>query len=279
MRIRRALVGTVLAAIAFPAAAEAADYGGGTAVKSVGKYHRQLTIVSVRTRADGKAFVRAQVQARCGFASAGRTVTPAADGSFAIRTTVRGRDGDVRQTAEIAVTGSVVGASGSGTASVKLTFRRGGRVVGGCRSGTRAWQVRAPVAETTVGPPKANAAYYGLTSQSSGRPHAFTLHVDGGARRVQSAVFDYRRQCRHGAPEANNVTPGGRIHGDGTFSLRERFTLRFSNATERFLVKVDGRFTPLGVNGTLTVASVARSPSGRVIDRCRTGSQTFAAAL
>jgi hypothetical protein len=279
MRIRRALVGTVLAAIAFPAAADAADYGGGTALKSVGKYRRQLTIVSVRTLADGKAFVRVQVQARCGFASAGRTVTPAANGSFTIRATVRGRQGDVRQTAKIAVAGSVVGASGSGTASAKLTFRRGGRVVGGCRSGTRAWQVRAPVAETTVGPPKANAGYYGLTSQSTGRPHAFTLHVDGGARRVQSAVFDYRRQCRHGVPEANNITPGGRIHGDGTFTLRERFTVRFSNATERFLVKVDGRFTPLGVNGTLSVASVARSPSGRVIDRCRTGRQTFAATL
>jgi hypothetical protein len=279
MRIRRALVGTVLAAIAFPAAAEAADYGGGTAVKSVGKYRRQLTIVSVRTQADGKAYVRAQVQARCGFASAGRTVTPDANGSFTIRTTVRGREGDLRRIAKVVVAGTVLGASGSGTASVRLTFRRGGRVVGGCRSGTRTWQVRSPVAETTVGPPKANAGYYGLTSQSAGRPHAFTLHVDGSARRVQSAAFDYRRQCRHGVSEANNITPGARIHGNGTFSLRERFTLRFSDATERFLVKVDGRFTPLGVNGTLSVTSVARSLSGRVIDRCRTGRQTFAAAL
>lgn len=279
MRIRRALVGTVLAAVAFPAAAHAADYGGGTAVKEIGKYRRQLTIVSVRTRVDGKAFVRAQVQARCGFASVGRTVTPAADGSFAIDATVRSSGGGVRRTAQIAVAGSVLGASGSGTASVRLTFRRGGRVVGRCRSGSRAWQVRAAVPETTVGPPKANAGYYGLTSQSSGRPHAFTLRVDGRARRVQSAVFDYRRQCRRGLPEMNNITPGARIHGDGTFSLRERFTVRFSNATERFLVKVDGRFTPNGVNGTLSVESVARSPSGRVVDRCRTGRRAFAAAL
>jgi hypothetical protein len=279
MTIRRALVGTVLAAIALPGFAEAADYGGGTAVNKVSKYRRQLTIVSVRTAADGKAFVRVLVQARCGSASLGRTVTPAADGSFTIHTTVRSRSGDLRRTARITLAGAVAGASGSGTASAKLTFRRSGRVVGGCNSGPRTWQVRASVPEALVGPAKANAGYYGLTSQSSGRPHPFTLHVDSTARRVQSAVFDYRRRCRHGSPEANNVTPGSPIRADGTFSLRERFTLHFSNATERFLVTVEGRFTPTGVNGTLSVKSVARSPSGRVIDRCQTGRRSFAAVL
>jgi hypothetical protein len=277
MSIRRALVGTLLAAIALPAAAPAADYGGGTAVRSIGKYRRQLTTVTVRTRTDGKAFVRSFVQARCGSVSLGRTVTPTASGAFTIRTTVRSLTGDLRRTARITVAGTVAGTSGSGTASATLTFRRGGRVVGGCRSGTRPWQVHDPVPETVAGPPVANAGYYGLTSQTSGRPHAFTLHVGDGARRVSSAVFEYRRRCRRGSPEANNVTPGGPIHADGTFSLRERFTLRFSNATERYVVKVDGRFTPTGVNGTLSVESVTRSPSGRVIDRCQTGRRSFAA--
>jgi hypothetical protein len=276
---RRALVGGLLAAIALPAAAQAADYGGGTAVDNVSQFRRQLTIVSVRTRVDGKAFVRAEIQARCGSARVGRTVTPAADGSFTVNATVRGRSGDLRQIAAITVAGTVAGVTGSGTARLKLTFRRGGRVVGGCNSGRRAWQIRAAVPETTVGPPKANSGYYGLTSQAFKRPHAFTLHVDRRAKRVQSAVFDYRSQCRHGAPELNNITPGGRIARDGTFSLRERFTLRFSNSTERFLVKVDGKFTPNGVNGKLSVSSVARSLSGNVIDRCRTGRRTFAAAL
>jgi hypothetical protein len=279
MTTRRALVGTVLAALALPAVAQAVDYGGGTAVKKVSKYRRQLTIVSVRTRADGKAFVRALVQARCGSASLGRTVTPAADGSFTIHATVRNRSGDLRRTAQITVAGAVAGASGSGTASAKLTFRRGGRVVGSCAAGPRTWQMRAAVADTLVGPAIANAGYYGLTSQSSGRPHPFTLHVDASAGRVQSAVFDYRRRCRHGSVEASNITPGGPIRADGTFSLRERFTLRFSDATERFLVTVDGRFTPTGVNGTLSVKSVARSPSGSVIDRCQTGRRSFAAVL
>jgi hypothetical protein len=280
MRLRRALVGTLLAAIALPAAAEAADYGGGTAVKSVAKYRRQLTTVTVRTRTDGKAFVRALVQARCGSASLGRTVTPTATGAFTVRATVRSRGSDLHRTAQITVRGIVAGTSGSGTASARLTFRRGGRVVGGCTSGTRTWQVRAAVVDTLVGPPKANAGYYGLTSQTTAkRPRAFTLHVDGGAGRVQSAVFEYRSRCRRGSVELNNITPGGPIRADGTFSLRERFTLRFADGSERFLVKVDGRFTPTGVNGSLSVKSVARSPSGRVTDRCQTGRLGFAAAL
>ena len=279
MPLRRVVVGTVLAAIAFPAGAQAADYGGGSAVKSVGKFRRQLTTVAVRTRTDGKAFVRALVQAQCGSASVGRTVTPAADGSFTVRATVRSSSGDLRRSARITLAGTVAGAAGSGTASATLTFRRGGRVVGGCRSGTRAWQVRAPVPETIAGPPKPNAGYYGLTQQTSKRPHALTLRVAPGAGRVQSVVFDYRVRCRRGSLDSSNITPGGRIKADGTFSLRERFTMRFSDGTERFVVKVDGRFTPNGVNGRLSVESVARSLSGRVVDRCRTGRRTFAAAL
>jgi hypothetical protein len=280
MRLRRTLVGTLLAAIALPAAAQAADYGGGTAVKSVGKHRRQLTTVSVRTRTDGKAFVRAFVQARCGASSLGRTVTPTATGAFTIHATVRSRGGDLRRTAQLTVRGIVAGTSGSGTVSAKLTFRRGGRRVGGCSSGTRTWQVRATVPDTLVGPAKANAGYYGLTSQTTGkRPRAFTLHVDSGAGRVQSVVFEYLRKCRHGSLEGNNITPGGPIRSDGTFSLRERFTVRFANGSERFLVKVDGRFTPTGVNGSLSVKSVARSSAGGVVDRCQTGRLGFAGAL
>ena len=278
-RLRRALVGTLLATIAVPAGAQAADYGGGTAVKRFAKYQRELTTVSVRTQANGRAFVRAFVQAKCGSASLGRTVRPAADGSFTLRRTVRNNSGGLRRRAQITVRGITAGTSGSGTATAELTFRRGGRVVGGCDSGTRRWQVRAAVADTLVGPPKGNTGYYGLTSQATPVPHAFTLRVAPGARRVQSVVFEYRRRCRDVSSEASNIVPGGRIRSDGTFSLSERFTLRFSNGTERFLVKVDGRFTPTGVNGTLSVKSVARSPAGRVVDRCQSGRRTFAAAL
>jgi hypothetical protein len=60
--------------------------------------------------------------------------------------------------------------------------------------------------------------------------------------------------------------------------LRERFTLRYSDARERFRVTVRGRLTPTGVDGRLSVSSVARSLTGRVIDRCRTGPVAFSAS-
>jgi hypothetical protein len=60
--------------------------------------------------------------------------------------------------------------------------------------------------------------------------------------------------------------------------LREQFTLRYSDARERFRVTVRGRLTPTGVDGRLSVSSVARSLTGRVIDRCRTGPVAFSAS-
>jgi hypothetical protein len=42
-------------------------------------------------------------------------------------------------------------------------------------------------------------------------------------------------------------------------------------------VKVDGQVTATGATGTLSVTTILRSPSGRVIDRCRTGPRTFTA--
>ena len=143
--------------------------------------------------------------------------------------------------------------------------------MGRCSSGTRAWQARAAVAEAVPGPPRPSRGYFGLTGDAR-RTHAFMVHVDAAARRVQAAVFDYALDCGGRRVETANVTPGGRIAANGTFSLRERFTLRFENATERYRVRVDGRFTPLGVNGKLSVT--VRGDAS-----CRTGDVMFAGSL
>ena len=98
----------------------------------------------------------------------------------------------------------------------------------------------------------------------------------GGAR-VRVAAFDYRMRCRRGGFEWENITPGGRVAADGTFSLRERFVRRWREGRERFRVKVDGQVASTGASGTLSVSSVLRSPGGRVIDRCTTGRRSFTA--
>jgi hypothetical protein len=279
----RVMVGAMVATMAWPAAAQATDYGGGNAPASVRRAHNVSTMVAVRTFGDGTALVKVAVQARCGTGEARRRVSVAPDGTFSLSTTVRDRPRDapnVRRTAQISLAGQVAGAAGSGTASARLTFRRRGRVRARCRSGARAWQVRAAGAEATGAAPRPNGAYFGVTSQTARRPHPFVLRVDPRGRRVRTAVFDYRQRCGFGPREWNNITPGGRIRPDGTFRLRERFVYEYRDAREFFRVRVDGRFTPNGASGTFSVSATARSrASGRVVGRCRTGRQSFAAAL
>jgi hypothetical protein len=267
----RAVAAAALLALAWPAAAQAADYGGGSA-------RSRATLVTVRTKANGAATVRVVVQASCGVARVARQVTPAADGSFAFTATKRTRSGPgIRKVARVAVTGSLVGVVGSGTADAKVQFRRSGQVVERCTSPAHPWQARAAVAEAVSGPPVAGGGYQGITSQNTGQPRAFLLRVDPAGRRVATTVFQYRHQCDGPDFERDNITPGGPIAADGTFHLRERFTLRYANGTERFRVKVDGQFTPAGVSGTLSVRSVFRD--GGASSACTTGRVTFAGAL
>jgi hypothetical protein len=267
--VRRALVAAAGLALALPAAAHATDYGGGTAPDSVARANRQLTLVALRTFDDGSARVAAKVAAGCGVVAARRTVRPAADGTFSFTATVRRSTGGVRQISRVALSGQVAGGLAAGTVGARVTFRRGGRVVARCNSGSRAWNARTAGATTATG-----AAYYGLTDQT-GRPFPFVLSVGGS--RVRVAAFEYRMRCRNGGFEWENITPGGRTAQDGSFALRERFTRRWREGRETFRVKVDGRVTTTAVSGALSVSSVLRSPSGRVIDRCTTGRRTFAA--
>jgi hypothetical protein len=274
----RLLAAAAVMTMAWSAAAQAADYGGGTAPDSVRRANGQLTLVGFRMADDGSGRVTVKVAAGCGVAKATRDIGLAADGTFSVETTQNRRvGGGVRQRSEIALSGQMVGPVASGTVRARVTFRRGGRVVERCESGTREWNARAAAAEPTAGAPRPGG-YYGLTSQT-GKPFPIVLSVAPDASRVRVAAFDYRMRCRRGGFEWENITPGARIAAGGTFSLRERFSRTWREGRERYRVKVDGRFTPNGVSGTLSLTSVLRSPSGRVLDRCRTGRVSFAALL
>jgi hypothetical protein len=253
-----------------PAAAGAADYGGGTAPDSVRRANGQLTLVGFRMADDGSGRAIVKVAAGCGAAKATRDIGLAADGTFTLEATeTKPVGGGVRRRSEITMAGQIVGPVASGTVRARVTFRRGGRVVERCSSGTRMWNARAAGAVT---PPA--SAYYGLTDQTA-RP--FPIVLSTGGSRVRVAAFDYGMRCRRGGYEWENITPGGPLAADGSFSLRERFSRRWDEGRERFRVKVDGQVTATGAGGTLSVTSVLRSPSGRVRDRCTTGRRTFTA--
>jgi hypothetical protein len=263
----RALAAVALLALAWPAAARAADLGGGTPSTSVRDYRAQLTLVTLRTAPTGTATVRATVPASCGVAHITRADVPVA-AAFAFAATTRERvpqDAGVRLIARVKVQGTVAG----GTVSARLRLERHGRTVDRCTSHARAWQARTPVAETVAGPPRAGTAYYGLTEQPT-RPHALVLRVGSG--RVQTVAFQYRLPCTNRVVETDNLTPGGKIAADGTFHLSERFSVPYADGPERFRVKVDGQFTPAGANGTLSVSSKFAQ------DHCATGVVHWAAA-
>ncbi len=255
----------VLVCLALPAAANAADYGGGTAPDSVRRANDQLTLVGFRMADDGTGRATITVATDCGALRAKPEIGLAADGTFSVNV---GR-GNPRRETEITMSGQIVGPVASGTVQAKVTLRRGGRVVERCDSGVREWNARAAGAAAAPA-----GAFYGLTGQTS-RPFPLVLGVAGS--RVRLAAFEYGARCRRSGFEWENITPGGGLAADGTFSLRERFSRTFREGRERFRVKVDGQVTATGATGTLSVTSVLRSPGGRVIDRCRTGRRTFTA--
>ena len=76
-------------ALAWPAAAQATDYGGGTAPDSRSRTARQLTLVGIRTTDSGRAQIRVGVSARCGISRLRHTVPLNPDGTFAFDVNVR----------------------------------------------------------------------------------------------------------------------------------------------------------------------------------------------
>jgi hypothetical protein len=274
----RAVVVAGLVVLAWPATASAVDYGGGHAPPSTRRALRDVTLITLRAPGNGQVRVHAVVAAGCGVGRIRRTVTPAADGTFRFAATVRTRTNTpgLRQISRMTVAGRIGSTSAFGTATAKVRFRRRGRIVARCSSGTDNWQARAAVAGTTPAPPRALGAYYGTTSQS---PRAIVVRVANGER-LATIAFEYRMTCRNSVFNSEDITPKAAIAADGTFHLRERFTLRFAEGNERFRVAVDGQFTTTGVSGTLSVRSVLRRRGGgRVLDRCATDRTTFAAAL
>lgn len=273
--MRRAAAAAALLLAALPATAHATDYGGGTAASSP----RGLALVSVRTAADGTARVSVTFATRCYTVRGERTARLAPDGTFALDFRVRGRVRDLprnlRQSTRIRVSGTVAVLDGTGTVEVNARLRRDGRTVERCDPAARTWHVRASRPLPAVaGAPRPDGSYHGLTSQAA----ALALRVDPSGERVRLMAFAYSLRCREGTRRWENVTPGAPV-AQYAFRLRERFSFRWREGRERYRVVVDGGFGADAVTGSIAVTSVLRAPSGRVVDRCRTGPLTFFAVL
>lgn len=206
----------------------------------------------------------------------------APDGSFRFTRVRRARESGHRLRAVVTVRGRFDGAAATGTVKGRLRNRHPNGKVRRCSTrGARPWRMRLRAAAGPPAPATAGATYHGLTAEQ-GDLQPLVLRVNGSARRVVVAVFEYTRSCRKLEYFLNDITPGARIRPDGSFGIRERFTLRYSDVkqNETFRVHVDGRFVAGGVTGALRVTSVARRRgTGGVVARCDTGSVGFDAQL
>jgi hypothetical protein len=286
----RVVLCCMVALLAVPAAAEAqavaGDYGGG----AISDASKPLNVAAgsswmwARVGADGSARIGGFADPGCGLAQFDAEVRPAADGSFRFSRVrkVTTPDGH-RLRSIVTVRGRFAGAAASGTVRARLRNRYpGGRVRRCTMGGGRRFELRMRAPAGAPAAPSAGATYYGLTSEQSVAPRPFLLRVHGSGRRVLLSVFEYTRVCQTGRYFLNDVTPSARISPDGSFAIRERFTLRYRRPreNERFRVSVDGRFVDGGVTGTLRVQTVVRRPGRRAVrDRCDTGALGFDARL
>jgi hypothetical protein len=262
------------------AAVTPGDYGGG----AIGPPERPDHLIGRDTAwlwasalPNGNVVLVAELPMRCGrYGFFSKVVRPAADGTF--RSTDRTRFGN-RRVDRMTITGRFDGTSASGTLRASVTLRRGSGSVRRCRSPRIPWQMRMAAPPGPPAPPQAGATYHGLTSQRDKvQAHPFLLRVDDTGTALTTVFFTFIRDCRRPSYYMYNFSPRTKIAPDGTFSIRERSTLRRPGERERFRDQIDGHFTAGGVVGTFRIRSVIRR-KGRVIDRCDTGPLTFSAVL
>ena len=200
----------------------------------------------------------------------------AADGTFSGRLPRGAQLSKPRSRTRLTVTGTVTPSGATGTFAVRDTSP--GRRA--CTGQVAFRAIPAPQLGTDAAPAPAGAVLLGRTSGTRGGPFAFNLRVSGDGRSVTRSFFGLRRGCRNlKAPEETNYNRIMRIRDDGTFSQTQRFRVRFTDATERNLVRIRGRFVAGGATGTFRWTAVSRNPkTGRINDRCDSGLIRWSAA-
>jgi hypothetical protein len=264
-----------------PALAAAGSYGGGALT-------RAAPLVSVRVADTGPSIqVAGEAIATC----AGGT---SVDERLIVRTSVSGgvftgvatrtyRVSSVEtRLVRMAASGAVADGIAHGALRLAVLVRRRGRPPVSCDSHNQSWEARAvPVAVGTPGRPAPGAGYYGATTQP-GRylPYPVALKVSASGTQVDFAIYRLRRRC-HGAvsDEVANNSPPAAIRPDGSFSVTQRYSQRFTDSIEEFTFVFAGRFGAGGAGGSLRGSSVLRDlRTHKVIGRCDSGPLAWTAA-
>jgi hypothetical protein len=164
--------------------------------------------------------------------------------------------------ASVTVTGRLGRTTASGTlsATVKITDNATGAAAGACQTGTLRWSAaRAP-----------GTVYGGSTTR--GAP--VVVHVLPKQRRVHDVLMDWDTQsCTDGSySEYPDVFVGFPMSRTGAFGNPFSYTARYSDGTKRaFSYDLRGRVTKTSAHGTLHVTTADTDAAGAPGATCDSG--------
>jgi hypothetical protein len=168
----------------------------------------------------------------------------------------------------------------AGSLRLRILVRRRGRPLVRCSSDTQHWEARSASGPASGPPaPLAGVSYYGAIAQRGLLPFPLALHVSQNGARVDAAVYRLYRRCRGvSSRDIANDAPPAAIRPDGSFATVQRYSQRFVDAIESFTFRFAGRFSTMGVGGTLRATSILRGlRTRRVMGRCDSGTVTWTA--
>lgn len=272
-------------ALAQTGAPPSGTFGGGAIGVPVSeKTIAKDMLLSIRAQPGGRVGIDGQMFASCGIGALSGETKLAADGSFALRGSLKRRPLiGVHKLTTFSVRGRLTAEGGEGSARMTLRIVTKGHTQT-CKSRVVGWTARRPIdTNAAAAPAPADATLYGLTSQKGPLvKHPIVLHTGGSGRRVERLTFGFRATCSQGriiAIDDANPSPEFDVAADGSFRDVERFRVAYADVIARTTVVVRGQFDESGgAAGKLSVTQrYASRKSGKSVDVCRTGTRAWSA--
>jgi hypothetical protein len=226
----------------------------------------------------GDMALRFDTTLQCGgrtFEAVGRALVPFDGSALGARGASRVPAQRLRYAWEL--NGVLSGQTLAGELRITGVRRSGGRRIRCTRHPTRPFQARlGALPSGAAGAPRPAAQYLGMSAiRMGGLPAPVVLRTTRDGRKV-AARWNALARCGRGPRERLvNFTPATRIGAAGGFLRRERFTVRFTDATVRYRVRFGGRFLADGAAGRLRMRAVVLDRHRRVLTRCDTGTRAW----
>jgi hypothetical protein len=259
------IIATAALGLSAPAAQADTQYGGHGLYKGTRPANPSISLLR---HDDGRVTGRVVLGARCrGYAGYSLVVRLSGRTADGVNFTADGRTKFGRGFVRATLTGTLAPDAANGSARVQTK---------GCGSYRNPFSLRvasAPAGAAAI--PAPGTLLFGLTSQTAGGMGLpVTVRVTKNGRVAVSSQALLR--CLGRKLPVLDYTPTRAIRADGTFGGTDRYTARYKGFSERYTVKVHGRFLADGVTGTITVTMRYRQANRR-FPLCRSGQQTWSA--